>query len=59
MEEIEKNSEKKKCADSTIVTMERNLNKLQEENLRLKSVFELSEREKKLLEKNIAKFNGK
>lgn len=59
IEEVEKMSERKKCDDSVIATLERNLSLSQEDNVRLKSMFELSEREKKLLEKNMAKVNGK
>lgn len=58
-EEIEKISERKKNADNDIATLERNLNALQNENVRLKNALELSEREKKLLEKNMIKVNGK
>lgn len=59
MEEIEKMSERKKIAENHISTLERNLNTQQEDNNKLKSALELSEREKKLLEKNMAKVNGK
>lgn len=57
-EEIEKISERKKNADNDIATLERNLNTLQDDNIKLKNALELSEREKKLLEKNMAKVNG-
>lgn len=59
MEEMEKISERKKSAENNIATLERNLNKMQEETVKLKSLLELSGREKKLLEKNMAKVNGK
>lgn len=58
MEEVEKMSERKKCDESVIATLERNLSTLREDNVKLKSMFELSEREKKLLEKNLVKVNG-
>lgn len=58
-EETEKLSEKNKCAESAITTLERNLSRLREENVKLKSVNELSERGKKLMEKTTAKVNGR
>lgn len=51
--------EKKKSAENNVATLERNLNTAQNENVKLKSLLELSAREKKLLEKNMAKVNGK
>lgn len=57
-EEIEKISERKKNADNDIATLERNLNTLQDDSMKLKNALELSERDKKLLEKNMAKVNG-
>lgn len=59
MEESEKLLEKKKIAENHISTLERNLNTLQENNNKLKSALELSERKNNLLEKNMAKANGK
>lgn len=59
VEDMDKLSEKKKRTDSVVETLERNLVTLQGDNVKLKSAFELSEREKKLLEKNVAKLNGK
>lgn len=59
MEELEKIAEGKKNSENEVTTLERNLNTSQEENAKLKKLFELSEREKKLLEKNMAKLNGK
>lgn len=59
MEEVEKISEGKKNSENDVVTLERNLNALQEDNIKLKKMLELTEREKKLLEKNMAKVNGK
>ncbi|VVC44830.1 Hypothetical protein CINCED_3A000974 [Cinara cedri] len=47
-EEMEKMSERKNNAENNIATLERNLNTSQEENIRLKSLLELSAREKKL-----------
>lgn len=58
MEEIEKITERKKNADNDIATLERNLNTLQNDNVKLKNALELSERDKKLLEKNMTKVNG-
>lgn len=58
-EEIEKMSKRKKNDDNDISSLNRNLNASLEDNVKLKSVLELLEREKKLLEKNIAKVNGK
>lgn len=52
-------SERKRCTDNVVDTLERNLGTLQADNVKLKSALELSEREKKLLEKNVAKLNGK
>lgn len=52
-------SEREKKAKDRIANLERNINVLQEDNAKLKSALELSEREKKLLEKNMAKLNGK
>ncbi|KAL4090850.1 hypothetical protein QTP88_025616 [Uroleucon formosanum] len=57
MEEVEKISEGKKNSENDVVTLERNLNALQEDNIKLKKMLELTEREKKLLEKNMAKVN--
>lgn len=59
VEEIEKVLEKKKVAENRISTLEQNLNTLREDNNKLKSALELSERENNLLKKNIAKANGK
>lgn len=59
MKEIEKISEIKKSAENDIATLEQNLNTLKEDNVKLKKMLEVSEREKKLLEKNVAKVNGK
>lgn len=59
VEEMEKIVERKKNAESDIATLERNLNTLQVDNNKLRSMLELSEREKKLLEKNMVKVNGK
>jgi len=59
MEAVEKMSEREKKAKDRIANLERNINVLQEDNAKLKSALELSEREKKLLEKNMAKLNGK
>jgi len=59
VKEIEKMFESKKSANNQISTLERNINALQEDNIKLRSLLELSEREKKLLEKNIVKLNGK
>lgn len=59
VEEIEKLTERKKISENHISTLERNLNILQEDNNKLKNALELSKREKKLLEKNMAKVNGK
>lgn len=58
-EKIEKTSDQKKCAENHIGTLERNINALKEDSIKLRSALELSEREKKLLEKNIAKLDGK
>lgn len=51
--------EKNKNAENQIAILGRNLNMLQVDNGKLKSALELSEREKKLLEKNLVKVNGK
>lgn len=59
MKEIEKLSETKKSAENNVATLEQHLNTLKEDNVKLKKMLELSEREKKLLEKNVAKVNGK
>lgn len=59
VEEVEKISEEKKNSENDVATLERNLNALQEDNIKLKKVLELTEREKKLLEKNMTKVNGK
>lgn len=56
---MEKMSERKKSAEVNIATLERNLNMTQEETIKLKSLLDLSGREKKLLEKNMVKVNGK
>ncbi|XP_022182127.1 cilia- and flagella-associated protein 58-like [Myzus persicae] len=57
VEEVEKISEEKKNSENDVATLERNLNALQEDNIKLKKVLELTEREKKLLEKNMTKVN--
>jgi len=59
VEEVEKISEGKKNSENDVATLERNLNALQEDNIKLKKMLELTEREKKLLEKNMTKVNGK
>jgi len=59
VEEVEKISEEKKNSENDVATLERNLNALQEDNIKLKKMLELTEREKKLLEKNMIKVNGK
>lgn len=59
VEEVEKISEGKKNSENDVATLERNLNALQEDNTKLKKMLELTEREKKLLEKNMTKVNGK
>lgn len=59
VEDMDKLSERKRCTDSVVDTLERSLSTLQADNVKLKSALELSEREKKLLEKNVAKLNGK
>jgi hypothetical protein len=59
MEEMEKIMGIKKDAENHIAILKRNLNVLQVDNDKLKSALELSEREKKLLEKNLIKINGK
>jgi len=51
--------EEKRNSENNVATLERNLNTLQEDNAKLKKKLELTEREKKLLEKNINKVNGK
>jgi len=58
VEEVEKISEEKKNSENDVATLERNLNALQEDNIKLKKMLELTEREKKLLEKNMTKVNG-
>lgn len=57
-EEVEKISEEKKNSENDVATLERNLNALQEDNIKLNKMLELTEREKKLLEKNMTKVNG-
>ncbi|XP_025417535.1 cilia- and flagella-associated protein 58-like [Sipha flava] len=57
MEEMEKIMGIKKDAENHIAILKRNLNVLQVDNDKLKSALELSEREKKLLEKNLIKIN--
>lgn len=59
VEEVEKISEGKKNSENNVATLERNINALQEDNIKLKKNLELTEREKKLLEKNMTKVNGK
>lgn len=59
VEEIELMIESKKSANNQIGNLERNINALQEDNIKLRRLLELSEREKNLLEKNMAKLNGK
>lgn len=59
MEEMEKIADRRKNAENDVATLERNLNTLQVENGKLKSALELLEREKKLVEKNMVKVNGK
>lgn len=59
MDEMEKLSQRKKCADNNIAILERNLITFKEENIKLKNTLEISVREKMLLEKNMAKVNGK
>ncbi|KAL5233330.1 hypothetical protein ACI65C_000740 [Semiaphis heraclei] len=56
-EEVEKISEEKKNSENDVATLERNLNALQEDNIKLNKMLELTEREKKLLEKNMTKVN--
>ncbi|XP_060873661.1 cilia- and flagella-associated protein 58-like [Metopolophium dirhodum] len=57
VEEVEKISEEKKNSENDVATLERNLNALQQDNIKLKKMLELTEREKKLLEKNMTKVN--
>lgn len=52
-------SKRKNSAENNVATLERNLNMKQEETVKLKNLLELSVREKKLLEKTMAKVNGK
>lgn len=59
IEEMEKMSKRKNSAENNVATLERNLNMKQEETVKLKNLLELSVREKKLLEKTMAKVNGK
>jgi len=59
LEEVEKISEGKKNSENQVATLERNINAMQEDNIKLKKILELTEREKKLLEKNMTKVNGK
>jgi len=58
VEEVEKISERKKNSENNVATLERNLNALQEDNIKLKKILESTKREKKLLEKNMTKVNG-
>lgn len=59
VEDMDKLSERKRCTDNVVDTLKRNLGTLQADNVKLKNALEISEREKKLLEKNVAKLNGK
>jgi len=59
MEEVDKISKEKKNSENSITILERSLNISQEDNVKLKKMLELTEREKKLLEKNMTKVNGK
>lgn len=59
MEEIEKISKEKKNSENSVTILERSLNTSRDDNVRLKKMLELTEREKKLLEKNMNKINGK
>jgi len=59
MEEVDKISKEKKNSENNVATLERSLITSQEDNLKLKKMLELTEREKKLLEKNMTKVNGK
>jgi len=59
MEEVDKISKEKKNSENSVTILERSLNTSQEDNVKLKKKLELTEREKKLLEKNMTKVNGK
>lgn len=59
MEEVDKISKEKKNSENSVTILERSLNTSQEDNVKLKKILELTEREKKLLEKNMTKVNGK
>lgn len=58
MEEMEKMAENKKIAENNLATLEQKFNKLHEENIQIRNMLELSERDKKLVEKNLTKVNG-
>ncbi|XP_027854297.2 cilia- and flagella-associated protein 58-like isoform X2 [Aphis gossypii] len=57
MEEVDKISKEKKNSENSVTILERSLNTSQEDNVKLKKILELTEREKKLLEKNMTKVN--
>ncbi|XP_025192871.1 cilia- and flagella-associated protein 58-like [Melanaphis sacchari] len=57
MEEIDKISKEKKNSENNVAVLERSLSTSQEDNVKLKKMLELTEREKKLLEKNMTKVN--
>lgn len=58
MEEVDKISKEKKNSENSVTILERSLNTSQEDNVKLKKLLELTEREKNLLEKNMTKLNG-
>jgi len=58
MEEVDKISKEKKNSENSVTILERSLNTSQEDNVKLKKLLELTEREKNLLEKNMTKVNG-
>ncbi|KAF0771613.1 cilia- and flagella-associated protein 58-like [Aphis craccivora] len=57
MEEVDKISKEKKNSENSVTILERSLNTSQEDNVKLKKLLELTEREKNLLEKNMTKVN--